>query len=103
MIQIRVEQHDQKIVLMKISGHAYTADPGKDLVCAAVSAIAFGLCNALDLMRQPCECSAENNTVLIKVQQSTDTAETILRTGLIQLQTVEEVHRDAVQIHILEV
>lgn len=38
MIKIRIERdHNQYISEFKITGHAYADEPGKDIVCAAVS------------------------------------------------------------------
>ena len=35
---------------LSIFGHSGSEEAGRDLICAAVSAIGFGLCNALDQM-----------------------------------------------------
>ena len=47
MITAKFEYAGEDVVAYEISGHALSADRGKDLVCAAVSAVAFGLTNAL--------------------------------------------------------
>lgn len=39
---------DDAIVSFRIEGHAYYDEPGKDLVCAAVSAISVGTVNAIE-------------------------------------------------------
>jgi len=47
MITAKFEYIGEDVVAYEISGHAMSNDPGKDLVCAGVSAVAFGLTNAL--------------------------------------------------------
>jgi uncharacterized protein len=46
MIEVKVKRHPK--LEFVISGHAYSGEPGHDLVCAAVSAIVFGSLNAFD-------------------------------------------------------
>ena len=48
MINVRVETQEDKITTMVVNGHANHDEYGQDVVCAGVSAIMFGLCNALD-------------------------------------------------------
>jgi len=47
MIKARFEYIGEDLQAYEISGHAFSDEPGKDLVCAGVSAVAFGLTNAL--------------------------------------------------------
>ena len=49
MIEVKVKR--QPKLEFVISGHAYSGEPGHDLVCAAVSAIVFGSLNAFDAYR----------------------------------------------------
>lgn len=46
MIEVLVKR--QPKLEFVVSGHAYSGDPGHDLVCAAVSAIVFGSLNAFE-------------------------------------------------------
>ena len=48
MILITYQYHNDKIINVKVSGHAYFANYGNDIVCAGISAILFGTLNALD-------------------------------------------------------
>ncbi len=47
MINIKATRKDGKIVYLSIQGHAESATEGKDIVCAAISAISVGGLNAL--------------------------------------------------------
>ena len=48
MIKITASRNDGKIVNLTVKGHANSAPKGEDLVCAAVSSILVGGCNALN-------------------------------------------------------
>ncbi len=53
MIHVEIQStEDRKSYGFEISGHAYSGDPGKDLVCAGASAIAFGTVNAINSILQ---------------------------------------------------
>lgn len=47
MIEVTVRQNRSGIAEVVISGHANAGEYGKDIVCAAVSAISFGMLNAV--------------------------------------------------------
>jgi uncharacterized protein YsxB (DUF464 family) len=47
MITAKFEYAGEDVASYEISGHAMSDEPGKDLVCAGVSAVVFGLTNAL--------------------------------------------------------
>jgi uncharacterized protein YsxB (DUF464 family) len=51
MITVRIGRHaDGSVAELRISGHAYSGEPGHDLVCAAVSGISFGMFNAIEMV-----------------------------------------------------
>ncbi|KAA9301668.1 MULTISPECIES: ribosomal-processing cysteine protease Prp [Aerococcus] len=51
MIKVKFkENQDKHFVSMEISGHALAADPGKDVICAGVSALSIALVNNLERM-----------------------------------------------------
>lgn len=51
MIKVHVKRRASgDIELITIDGHAGFADPGQDIVCAAVSGISFGTINAIDML-----------------------------------------------------
>ena len=98
MITIRVVENEQKqITRICVSGHSGSATHGHDLVCAAVSDITFGLANAVDeLLHEKVEVS--DNVLDISIAHPNQNTEFVMRTGLIQLKTVEEVHSQYVKI-----
>lgn len=103
MINIRIDRRNHHITGLEISGHAGSAEYGKDLVCAGVSAIGFGLLNALDQMTGESDLSAEDNRISIKIHHPDQTTDTIMETGLIQLKTIAEVNQNYIKINEWEV
>jgi uncharacterized protein len=53
MIQIQIERDQQgRVNRLHMSGHAEFAEPGKDVVCAAVSSISICMTNAIEKILQ---------------------------------------------------
>lgn len=48
MINVRVKYTEDEILSITIKGHAYSNEPGRDLVCAGVSAVSVGALNSLE-------------------------------------------------------
>lgn len=48
MIQARIYRKEKKICAFEISGHAGFAPAGEDIVCAAVTILAFNTVNAIE-------------------------------------------------------
>ncbi len=90
MITVRVTVAEDKITGLYVSGHAGYDVRGKDLVCAAVSGITFGLLNAADELIPSAECRVMDNRIEIVINDPDERSEYVMRTGLIQLKTVEE-------------
>jgi len=91
MIRVVVRRHGQEIVGLMVSGHAMAAPQGHDLVCAGASSISVGLLNAIDRMApQSCRIDAADDRIAITVLKQDSRLQTILMTGLIQLQTIGE-------------
>ena len=90
MIQTVLAMHNGKIRSIVISGHSGSAEKGEDLICAAVSAIAFGTCNALDQLGSDAACTVGDNRIEIRTGSVKEPTQTILQAMIIQLQTVKE-------------
>lgn len=53
MITVEIHSNENRESYgFEISGHAYSGEPGHDLVCAGASAIAFGSANAIGQLLQ---------------------------------------------------
>lgn len=87
MIKVTYLEVNKQITFLEVKGHAYSGDPGKDLVCSAVSAITFGGLNALS---QKVKITVKEDAhVTIKVSEKVTTKDyIILETLLTQLKTI---------------
>lgn len=95
-VKQQVTSHQTRALL--ISGHALSAEHGKDLICAAVSGISIGLLNAIDtLCPNTCDLSMESGLIEIRVNDWTKQLEWVLSVGLIQLEMVAQSHPEYVE------
>jgi uncharacterized protein YsxB (DUF464 family) len=99
MTNITIERKpDGSIRSFKISGHAFFADAGHDIVCAGISAVSVGAVNALEKI---CNIKTEEHTVVDEVkgflqyhlpQNLSDVqmqnAQVILEAMIVSLQTI---------------
>lgn len=91
MIEIKVKR--QPTLEIVISGHAYSGDPGHDLVCAAVSAIVFGSLNAFDAYKSNATSEKIKDGYVHCVFQANDETLTIMfNMMLVQLNTIANAH-----------
>ncbi len=90
MIAIRLTEQSGIIRSLLIQGHAQAGAYGEDLVCAGVSAIAIGLCNALDQLHGHASIQIEKHCIAIQDIGDDGHTQDILHTALIQLQGMEE-------------
>ncbi|MGG1220918.1 ribosomal-processing cysteine protease Prp [Priestia endophytica] len=49
-VEITRSTTNGKIISYKSEGHAYYDEPGKDIVCAGVSAVSFGTVNSIEAL-----------------------------------------------------
>lgn len=99
MIIVTITSKQNKIDKLEIKGHANSAEYGKDLVCAGVSAIGVGGLNALvSLKDKNIELQMSDGHILIRNASNNEEAQVILNTLIIQLQTVKEIQKDYIKI-----
>jgi len=93
MITAKFEYEGEDVVAYEISGHAMSNDPGRDLVCAGVSAVVFGLTNALIGLGLDEERVKLNDGYLHVDTRNADEDMNALIYGLIiSLETIEREH-----------
>ena len=102
MIRVRCTVKRGKITHLDVSGHSGSADRGEDLICAGVSTVIFGLCNALDQIAGIETIRVDQNLIAVDILKPDQTTDTIMRTGLIQLMTVEEQYSQFIKIQLTE-
>ena len=90
MIKITASRKNGKIVNLTVKGHANSAPHGEDLVCAAVSSILVGGCNALS---QP-NCFAikldSGDASVTELNHANEHDYEVLEVMLVQFKSVEE-------------
>ena len=102
MIRVNCSESDGHITHLEVRGHADYAAHGEDLVCAGVSTVVFGLCNALDEIAGIDTIRVDQNLIAVDILKPDQTTDTIMRTGLIQLMTVEEQYSHFMKIQLTE-
>ena len=89
MIKIEATRNNGKIVKLTVKGHANSAPKGEDLVCAAVSSILVGGCNAIN---QP-NCFAikldSGDASISELSHANEHDYEVLETMMIQFKTIE--------------
>ena len=98
MIRVRVVRKNHLIQSITVTGHADSDVYGHDLICAIVSGIMTGLCNAMDILVGEDDVIFEEGHVEIHVAKPNEKTDLILETGLIQLKTAEEVNQDYLKV-----
>ena len=96
-IVIKRDVSSQKIIEIEVKGHANSAEYGKDLVCAAVSAVITGGANALQDKDYDFKMD-EGHAYIKALDIPSDYDAVVLKTIEVQLQTIEESDKKYVRI-----
>lgn len=105
MVQIKLAERRGIIVSLSASGHAGYAEIGQDLVCAGVSCITIGTNNALEeLAGGTFQTETREGYLKIRIlNPESQTAQLILQTAWIQLQTIAESYPEFIKLSKQEV
>ena len=95
MINVNLIKREDSLIGIEVSGHAQFAEHGKDLICAAVSAIVTGGFNAFDEKDISSVELKEGYAILILKEGNSP----ILNTIVIQLKTIEEAYPKYIKIN----
>lgn len=105
MIKVTVtKEQSDRIHSFEMSGHAQFAEYGKDLVCAAASAVSFGALNAvMTLTNSKPNIKQGSDGGYLKAVFSKDEIENhdiqlILNTMIVSLQTIEQDYGEHIKI-----
>ncbi len=101
MIKVFVSETAKTITCIEVKGHANSDEEGKDLVCAAVSAVVTGCINAL---KDTKDFNVEAKTGYVKVEAKAQPSEhdaVVLETMVKSLETICEVNSDFIKIKFL--
>lgn len=109
MIQVHVYRDPLKqIRAFVMEGHAYYADPGKDIVCAGATAVAVGAVNAVEeLLGVDLHPNAESGLLEFELEPMQDEAlhmkvQLLLDAMVSMLRTIERSYDEYIQIQEVE-
>ncbi|MCB1320771.1 MAG: ribosomal-processing cysteine protease Prp [Leptospiraceae bacterium] len=100
MILIRVEANTaHRIVRMEAHGHALLADPGQDVVCAAVSTLVENLANSLEILlgKQP-TTRRDAGLLTIQLEEADEQTDLLFASTLLGLRSIARQHPEQVKI-----
>ena len=97
MIKVKYSLEEGNFSKLDVKGHADFDEYGKDLICASVSSIMFGLMNALDDIKDV-KIKELNNHIEIINESKSRKANNYLELALIQLKTIEESYGEYIKV-----
>ena len=98
MISVNVTFMGSDVKSLTVSGHANYDKYGKDIVCAGVSAVVTGGINALENQVNNIEIISKENKLGVNVINSNEYIQIVLKTILIQLETIEVSYKKYIKI-----
>lgn len=98
MIKVSVDYRGSGFASLEVKGHANSGAFPHDLVCAAVSAVVTGACNAIEA-GDAFHITLEDGHALIEAPAGVNEHDvTVLETLIIQLKTIEESNKGYLEI-----
>ena len=98
MIKVKLNFVDNKFQSLKVTGHASSAEYGKDLVCAEVSAVVTGGFNALEDIKNFKVTLEEGNASLEAIGNVSTHDEIVISTIISGLRTIKEANPKFIKI-----
>lgn len=82
---------EDKITSFKVEGHAGYAPSGRDVVCAAVSALVVGTINGLEVLTDATfDTSVSNGFTRVDIKEPTVYSNVLLNSMLLSLEGIQE-------------
>lgn len=79
MIDVTLIRKNNNAIGFTIKGHSDYAQKGSDIVCSAVSILAYSAVNTLDLYIDDLNFSDDGEVMTLTIEDSTDKTDTIFR------------------------
>ncbi|WP_374696804.1 ribosomal-processing cysteine protease Prp [Spiroplasma endosymbiont of Polydrusus formosus] len=103
MIKIIITKNEQKIKKIEITGHAKSAEYGKDLVCAAITGIVTGGLNAIDQIKpDSCESVVKERLINIIIKNDSADLQVMLQTIYYQFLTIYQQYQKFISVREVE-
>lgn len=107
MVTVEINRHDNRIDSFTLSGHANAGPYGHDLVCAGVSAVAFGTENAVETLcgvRLICEHAEDGGFLRCKVpenlaEETERNVQLLLEGMVVSVQAIVRQYGQFIQLH----
>ena len=109
MIKVEIQRNVVHYCAVKITGHAYSDEPGRDLVCAAVSTLAQTLANAIEEVggipekSLDLKISSGHFQLRLKNDNLSDVIDIIFRTFRVGIEAIERTYKEYIKLKIKEV
>ena len=98
MIHAVYELKDDHYRSLRVNGHAEFGDYGKDLVCASVSSIMFGLMNALDVLEEKVQIDQLDKEITVDSHTDSKVVYDYFELVIMQLKTMEDSYGDFIKV-----
>ncbi|NLC95173.1 MAG: ribosomal-processing cysteine protease Prp [Bacilli bacterium] len=100
MTKVVIRKKNDLIKDIEIKGHAFSGPYNQDIVCAGISSIVFGTCNALAELSNYDEEQIIFKDALIKIPNISEDKETqlICQVMIVQLKTIEQSYPQYIEI-----
>ena len=98
MILVKYGFEEGRYSYLNVKGHAMSDDFGKDLICAGVSSIMFGLMNAIDMVDKQVVIKVLDNNIEIINNGDNTKVDNYLELAVLQLKTIEESYSQYIKI-----
>ena len=94
MITAKFIYSGEDVVAYEVSGHAMSDEPGKDLVCAGVSAVVFGITNALISLglEETRVTTKADGYIRVDTTDADEDMNALLYGLMVSLETIERAH-----------
>ncbi|ADL52448.1 ribosomal-processing cysteine protease Prp [Clostridium cellulovorans] len=109
MVEVRFLRKNERLVSYSIDGHAEYSEPGSDIVCAAVSALAITIYNGIDeILKIPNLCDTKDDGYLAVSIDSAeasdqDKAQLLLETLKLGIEQMKSSYEEYINLIIEEV
>lgn len=93
MIKVVIKYVNDSLISLVIKGHAYSGEPGHDLVCAGVSAVTIGALNSLEEVETAFTVKVEDGHVAVfPLYRVSDYNTVVLKVLITSLKTIAETY-----------
>lgn len=103
MIDVTLKRKNNNVVGFTIGGHADFSDNGNDIVCSAVSILAYSTVNTLDLYISDLDFSDDGKEMKVIVNSISNETEIIFRFFETGILTLLESYNEYVNLNYMEV